>query len=121
MKVMQSNVLPQSNPDKGEYFPNENGADLNIDNNNSVENSSVLDGTEVPAKEDLNVDNNIVLPQTSTDSSVLDLNVHSNNSVENSSVLDLNSVENSSVLDGTAVPAKEDLNVDNNSSVLDGT
>ena len=41
----------------------------------------------MPAKEDLNIDNNIVLPQTSTDSSVLDLNVHNNNSVENNTVL----------------------------------
>ena len=37
-----SNVLPLSNADKGEYLPNKDGADLNVDNN-SVENSSVLE------------------------------------------------------------------------------
>ena len=50
--------------------------DLNIDNN-----SSVLDGTEVHATDDLNVDNNIMLPQSNADSSVLDLNVDNNNTV----------------------------------------
>ena len=95
-------------------------------------------GTELPVKEDLNVDNSTVLPQSDADNREYPPNkdgaeIHGKEhlDVDNKSVLpqsteNLN-VENTSVLpesdadqgeyssneDGTELPAKEDLDVDN--------